>query len=80
VSSLGTYGPLRPPNLLLLLLKKVPEHTLDTLQPEGLLCSPCVVLTVPTFAARCLHVLRDARDPSSERWKVVGEKLTDNFA
>ena len=23
-------------------------------------------LDVPTFAARCLHVLKDARDPSSE--------------
>ena len=38
------------------------------------------VLTVPTFAARCLHVLHDARDPSSERWYFVGEKLTGNFA
>ena len=25
-------------------------------------------LDVPTFAARCLHVLNYERDPSSERW------------
>jgi hypothetical protein len=25
-------------------------------------------LNVPTFAARCLYVRNDARDPSSERW------------
>ena len=25
-------------------------------------------LDVPTFAARCLHVRNDSRDPSSERW------------
>ena len=29
-------------------------------------------LVVPTFAARCLHVCNDARDPSSERWNYVG--------
>jgi hypothetical protein len=28
-------------------------------------------LDVPTYAARCLHVLNDARDPSSERWNYV---------
>ena len=28
-------------------------------------------LDIPTFAARCLHVRDDARDPSSERWKYV---------
>jgi hypothetical protein len=28
-------------------------------------CTPCF-LEVPTVAARCLHVLRDARDPSRE--------------
>ena len=26
-------------------------------------------LDVPTFAAKCLYVRNDARDPSSERWK-----------
>ena len=26
-------------------------------------------LDVPTFAARCLYVRNDARDPNSERWK-----------
>ena len=30
-------------------------------------CSP-PPLDVPTFAARCLYVRKDARDPSSERW------------
>jgi hypothetical protein len=33
-----------------------------------------VFLEVPTVAARFLHILRDARDPSSERWKLMGEK------
>ena len=28
---------------------------------------------VPTFAARCLHILNDARDPSSERWNYGWE-------
>jgi len=31
-------------------------------------------LEVPTFAATCLCVRSDARDPSSERWNFVGEK------
>ena len=31
-------------------------------------------LDVPTFAAKCLYVRNDARDPSSERWNYVGEK------
>ena len=35
-------------------------------------CFPPLV-DVPTFAARCLHVRNDARDPSSER-------LSGNFA
>ena len=30
-------------------------------------------LDVPTFAARCLYVRNDARDPSSERWKFRRE-------
>jgi len=30
-------------------------------------------LDVATSAARCLHARNDARDPSSERWKCVGE-------
>jgi hypothetical protein len=34
-------------------------------------CTPCF-LEVPTVAARCLHVLRDMRDPSSERWNFSG--------
>jgi hypothetical protein len=35
--------------------------------------SPPLYVDVPTFAARCLHVLHDARDPSSERWNFVDE-------
>ena len=30
-------------------------------------------LDFPTFAARCLYVLNDARDPSSERWNCGRE-------
>ena len=30
-------------------------------------------LEVPTFAARCLYVRNDARDPSSERWNCGRE-------
>ena len=37
-------------------------------------------LDVPTFAARCLHVHNDARDPSTERWNYVRERLSGNFA
>jgi hypothetical protein len=36
-------------------------------------------LEVPTFAARCLHVLKEARDPSSERWKY-GREMSGNIA
>ena len=31
-------------------------------------------LDVPTFAARCLYVRNDTRDPSSERWKCGRER------
>jgi hypothetical protein len=31
-------------------------------------------MEVPIVTARCLHVLRDARDPISERWNLMGEK------
>jgi len=37
-------------------------------------------LDFPTFAARCLHVRNDARDPSSERWNYGQESLGGNFA
>jgi len=37
------------------------------------------LLDVPTFAARCLHVRNDARDPSSERWNYGRERLSGNF-
>jgi hypothetical protein len=43
-------------------------------------CTPCFV-EFPTVIARCLHVLRDARDPSSERWNFNGrESVAENFA
>ena len=32
-------------------------------------------LDVPTFAARCLYVHNDARDPSSERWNCGPESV-----
>ena len=37
-------------------------------------------LDVPTFAARCLHICNDVRDPSSERWNYGRERLSGNFA
>ena len=37
-------------------------------------------LDVPTFAARCLHVCNDTRDPSSESWNYGRERLSGNFA
>jgi hypothetical protein len=37
-------------------------------------------LDVPTFATRCLHILNDARDPSSERRNYGQERLDGNFA
>jgi len=42
--------------------------------------NPPYVLDVPTFAARCLHVHNDARDPSNERWNLWARILTGNFA
>ena len=49
--------------------------TLHPGQVLGLVChcfSP--PLDVPTFAARCLYVRNDARDPSSERWNCGRER------
>jgi hypothetical protein len=46
----------------------------------GVVCHcfpPC--LDVPTFAARCLHILNNARDPSSKRWNS-GREMSSNFA
>jgi len=37
-------------------------------------------LDVSTSAARCLHVLNDARDSSSERWNHGRGRLSGNFA
>jgi len=44
---------------------------------QGLLYYPIppLFLDIPTSAARCLHIRNDARDPSSERWNCVGEKV-----
>ena len=36
-------------------------------------------LDVPTFAARCLYVRNDARDPSSERWNCGREICPANL-
>ena len=36
-------------------------------------------LDVPTFAARCLYVRNDARDPSSEKWNCGREICPGNF-
>jgi hypothetical protein len=33
-----------------------------------------LLIEVPTVAAGCLHVLRDARNPSRERGILMGEK------
>jgi hypothetical protein len=45
------------------------------LQPLGLLC-----YHVRTVATKCLHVLRDARDPSSEGGTLWARIVSDNFA
>jgi hypothetical protein len=39
-----------------------------------------LLLDVPTFVARCLHVHDDARDPSNKRWNCGCEMLSGNFA
>jgi hypothetical protein len=47
----------------------------------GVVCHclpPC--LDVTTSAARCLHVRKDTKDPSSERWNYGRERLSGNFA
>ena len=36
---------------------------------------PSLFLDVPTSDARCLHARNDAREPSSERWKCMGENV-----
>jgi hypothetical protein len=53
-----------------------------TLHPEQGVVFHCFPprLDVPTFAARCLHVRNDARDPSSERWNYGRERLSGNIA
>jgi hypothetical protein len=62
--------------ILLLLQNLGPEHLHRMHCSHRLIVQPWnphLYLDVPTFAARCLHVLHDARDPSSERWNFVGE-------
>jgi len=34
-------------------------------------------LVVPSFAARCLPVCKDARDPGGERWNYLSKSLWD---
>jgi hypothetical protein len=55
----------------------------DTLHPGQVLRRSLPLLSlrldVPTFVARCLHVLNDERDPSSERWNY-GREMSGNFA
>ena len=36
-------------------------------------------LDVPNFAARCLYVRNDARDPSSEKVELWARKFSGNF-
>ena len=54
----------------------------DTLHPEQVLRGSLPLLSPAfrhsTFAARCLHVIKDARDPSSERWNY-GREMSGNF-
>ena len=51
----------------------------DVLQPLRIIVGPypSSVLVVPTCTARCLHARNDARDPSSERWNYVGERVPE---
>ena len=52
-------------------------NAVDVRQPSRLIVlpHPPLFLDVATSAARYLHVRDDARDPSSERWNCVGEKV-----
>jgi hypothetical protein len=43
-------------------------------------CSLGKFLVVPTFVIRRLHVCKDARDPSGERWNYLSRRLSCNFA
>ena len=58
---------------LLLLCNQGLEHMLQMHCSLEAYCA-CRILTIPTFAARCLHVLHDARDPSSKRWNFCGRR------
>jgi hypothetical protein len=71
-----------PKMLLLLLLLVIRARS------QGSSCNAAIrlivnlfFLEVPTVASRCLHVLRDARDQSSERWNFNGrDRVAENFA
>jgi hypothetical protein len=66
--------------MLLVVGDRGPESRLRLHCSHWAYCTPCFV-EVPPVAARCLHVLGDARDPSSERWNFNGrERLAENFA
>jgi len=43
-------------------------------------CSLGKFLVVPTFVTRCLHLFKNARDPSGERWNYYSRRLSCNFA
>jgi len=38
-------------------------------------CSLGKFLVVPTFVTRRLHVSKDARDPSGEKWNFLSRRL-----
>jgi hypothetical protein len=44
------------------------------------LCKLGKFLVDPSFFARCLHVRKDARDPSGESWKYLSRRLSCNFS
>ena len=53
-------------------------HTASWASSWGSLPLLSPTLDVPTFAARCLYVRNDARDPSSERWNY-GREIVRQF-
>jgi len=44
------------------------------------LCSLGKFLVVPTFVTRRLHICKDARDSTGERWNYLSRRLFSNFA
>jgi len=39
-------------------------------------CSQGKFLVVPTFDTRLLHIYKDARDPSGEKWNYLSRRLS----